>query len=99
MGLLLVKWLEEILYMDEVEEKWLVESSVKVEQNSEVSMLQAQVLWIPSDEIEKEVEIKAVTRQDLVVSEVGHGEILNSPWVEVPTFEGPGWYSDIVFDI
>ena len=99
MGLLLVKWLEEILYMDEVEEKWLVESSVKVEQNSEVIMLQAQVLWIPSDVIEKEVEIKAVTRQDLVVSEVGHGEILNSPWVEVPTFEGPGWYSDVVFDI
>ena len=99
MGLILVKWLEEILYMDEVEEKWLVESSVKVEQNSEVIMLQAQVLWIPSDEIEKEVEIKAVTRQDLIVSEVGHGEILNSPWVEVPTFEGPGWYSDVVFDI
>ena len=99
LGLLLVKWLEEILYMDEVEEKWLVESSVKVEQNSEGTMLQAQVLWISSDVVEKEVEIKAVTRQDLVVSEVGHGEILNSLWVEVPTFEGPGWYSDVVFDI
>ena len=30
-GLLLVKWLEEILYMDEVEEKWLVDCSVKLE--------------------------------------------------------------------
>ncbi|OUV39574.1 MAG: hypothetical protein CMA18_003930 [Methanobacteriota archaeon] len=99
MGLLLVKWLEEILYMDEVEEKWLVESTVKVDRNTDLIMLQAQVLWIASDEIKKEVEIKAVTRQDLVVSEVGHGEVLDSPWVEVPTFEGPGWYSDVVFDI
>jgi SHS2 domain-containing protein len=99
MGLLLVKWLEEILFMDEVEEKWLVESSVKIEQNEQLFILEAQVLWISSNDVEKEVEIKAVTRQDLAVVEVGHGETIQSPWIEVPTFEGPGWYSDIVFDI
>ena len=99
MGLLLVKWLEEILFMDEVEEKWLVESSVKIEQDEQLFILEAQVLWISSNDVEKEVEIKAVTRQDLAVVEVGHGETIQSPWIEVPTFEGPGWYSDIVFDI
>ena len=28
-GLLLVKWLEEVLFMDEVEQKWLVDCSIK----------------------------------------------------------------------
>ena len=99
LGLLLVKWLEEILYMDEVQDKWLVDSSVKIEQTEGMLSLEAHVRWVSSDDVEKEVEIKAVTRQDLLVTEVGPGEIIKSPWIEVPTFEGPGWYSDIVFDI
>ena len=98
-GLLLVKWLEEILYMDEVEEKWLVDCSVKLEQGTDGIQLQSQVRYISSNEIEKEVEIKAVTRQDLVVKEVAAGETILSQWEEVPSFEGPGWYADVVFDI
>lgn len=98
-ALLLVKWLEEVLFMDEVEEKWLVECAVKIREQEKALYLEAQVRWVESSCIEKEVEIKAVTRQDLVVSEIGHGETLYSPWKEVPTFEGPGWYSDVVFDI
>ena len=74
--LLLVKWLEEILYMDEVEEKWLVDCSVKLEQGTDGIQLQSQVRYIDSNEIEKEVEIKAVTRQDLVVKEVAAGETI-----------------------
>tara|TARA_B100000212_G_scaffold79902_1_gene57011 strand:+ start:9298 stop:9600 length:303 start_codon:yes stop_codon:yes gene_type:complete len=98
-GLLLVKWLEEVLYMDEVEQKWLVDCSVKIEENQDDIQLQAQVSWVSSRDVEKEVEIKAVTRYDLIVDQVAQGEILASPWAEVPTFEGPGWYSDVVFDI
>ena len=98
-GLLLVKWLEEVLFMDEVEEKWLVDSAVKIQEHEKALHLEAQVRWVESNCIEKEVEIKAVTRQDLVVSEIDYGETLHSPWSEVPTFEGPGWYSDVVFDI
>ena len=98
-GLLLVKWLEEILYMDEVEEKWLVDCSVKLNRLSDGIQLEAQVRYIHSNDVEKEVEIKAVTRQDLVVDEVATGEIVSSQWEEVPTFEGPGWFSDVVFDI
>jgi SHS2 domain-containing protein len=95
----LVKWLEEILYMDEVEDKWLVESAIKIEEFDDSINLEAHVRWVHSDAIEKEVEIKAVTRQDLIVAEVAAGHTLESPWAEVPTFEGPGWYSDVVFDI
>ena len=98
-GLLLVKWLEEVLFMDEVEQKWLVDCSIKIEEFQGEHSLQAHVRWVNSDEIEKEVEIKAVTRQDLMVAEVAANQTLESPWLEVPTFEGPGWYSDVVFDI
>lgn len=98
-GLLLVKWLEEILFMDQVEEKWLVDCSIKIEEIDESIYLEAQVRWVHSDDVKKEVEIKAVTRQDLSVAELQSGRILYSQWSEVPTFEGPGWYSDVVFDI
>ena len=98
-GLLLVKWLEEVLFMDEVEQRWLVDCSIKIEERENVHSLQAHVRWVHSDNVEKEVEIKAVTRQDLMVAEVTANQTLESPWPEVPTFEGPGWYSDVVFDI
>jgi len=98
-GLLLVQWLEEILYKDEVEEKWMVDSSIKIQEIDNTLLLEAQVRWVDSEFVEKEVEIKAVTRQDLAVGEVSAGQILDSPWLEVPVFEGPGWYSDVVFDI
>lgn len=98
-GLLLVQWLEEILYKDEVEEKWMVDSSIKIQEIENTLLLEAQVRWVHSDFVEKEVEIKAVTRQDLAVGEVSSGQTLDSPWLEVPSFEGPGWYSDVVFDI
>ena len=98
-GLLLVKWLEEVLFMDEVEQKWLVDCSIKIEEREEENSLQAHVRWVHSNNVEKEVEIKAVTRQDLMVAEVTANQTLESPWPEVPMFEGPGWYSDVVFDI
>ena len=98
-GLLLVKWLEEVLFMNEVEEKWLVDCSIKIEEMEEFLSLEAHVRWIDSNIVEKEVEIKAVTRQDLKVAQVSSGQTLESPWFEVPAFQGPGWYSDVVFDI
>ena len=66
--------------MDEVEEKWLVDCSVKLEQGADGIQLQSQVVGVNSDE-EKEVEI-AVTRQDLVVKEAA-GETISSQWEEV----------------
>jgi SHS2 domain-containing protein len=97
--ILLVKWLEEVLYQDEVERKWMVESTVRIKTEENAIHLQAHVLWVSSDSIEKEVEIKAVTRQDLVLMEVKPNEEVLSKWPEVPSFEGPGWFCDVVFDI
>ena len=98
-SILLVKWLEEVLYQDEVERKWMVESTVRILNDETAIHLEAHILWVSSESIKKEVEIKAVTRQDLIVLEVKEYEEVPSQWPEVPSFEGPGWFCDVVFDI
>jgi SHS2 domain-containing protein len=86
--------LEEVLYNSYVEDKWLVESELSLDEE----YLRAQVLWVESRDVELEIEVKAVTLHDLVVREVGLGEIVDG--VEgVPSFEGPGWMAQVVLDI
>ncbi len=90
----LVRWLEEVLYNSYVEDKWLVESELSLDEE----YLRAQVLWVESGDVELEIEVKAVTLHDLVVREVGLGEIVDG--VDgVPSFEGPGWVAQVVLDV
>ena len=90
----LVRWLEEVLFNSYVEDKWLVESEFSLENE----YLRAQVLWVDSRDVELEIEVKAVTLHDLVVRQVGAGEVIDG--VEgVPSFEGPGWMAQVVLDI
>ncbi|HIA39919.1 MAG TPA: archease [Candidatus Poseidoniales archaeon] len=92
---LLVLFLEEILYRCEVEGKWFVDGVVMLTPYS----LRIQASWVDADLVEREVEIKAVTRHELCFEQLVGGQTLTSPWQEVPDFEGPGWYCDVVFDI
>ena len=90
----LVRWLEEVLYNSYVEDKWLVDSELSIDEE----YLRAQVLWVESRDVELEIEVKAVTLHDLVVREVGLGEIVDG--VDgVPSFEGPGWMAQVVLDV
>ena len=92
---ILVRFLEEILFRCEVEEKWFVDGAVMISSEN----IKIQVSWIDSDLVEREIEIKAVTMHELTFSEISEGELVVSDWEEVPTFQGPGWYCDVVFDI
>ena len=62
-------------------------------------MIVAQVSYVPKEDVNLELEIKAVTTHEFCFRQVDAGEYIASDWDEVPSFEGPGWYGDVVFDI
>ena len=59
--LLLVQWLEEVLYRSEIHQQWLVDCQISAVWGETDVMLSAQVSWVDSDRVEREIEIKAVT--------------------------------------
>jgi len=91
----LVKFLEEILYRGSVEDQWLVDLAVKIDEKS----ISAHVSWVKSDFVHREIEIKAVTLHELVFREINKGEIVRGVEPNIPTFEGPGWMAQVVLDI
>jgi SHS2 domain-containing protein len=97
--MLLVKWLEEVLFRAEIHDEFLTEVQIILTEDDSFIFCNAQVDWVDVSLIEREIEIKAVTTHELKVEEVDKNVELNSIWEEVPNFIGPGWYCDIVFDI
>ena len=96
---LFLAWLDEILYRAEVHHQWYTSSMVQIMRDEQGWTLSAQVEWVDSDLIEREIEIKAVTTHELIVRAVAEQEEIPSKWEHVPSFTGPGWYADVVFDI
>ena len=93
--IMIVKWLDEVLYRAEVHEEFLLECQPMIRDG----IIEAQVSYVSKDEVELEVEIKAVTTHEFAFRKVKSEETICSDWPEVPSFEGPGWYGDVVFDI
>ena len=97
--LLLLKWLDEILYRSEIHQQWFVDGQVNVGHSNGKLNLQAQVSWIDCELITREIEIKAVTSHQLKFEQVSQNQEILSSWPEVPSFQGPGWFCDVIFDI
>ena len=93
--ILIVKWLDEVLYRNEVHDEFLIDCQPMIKDG----LIEAQVSFVQKDSIELELEIKAVTTHEFEFREVSDNETITSEWVEIPSFEGPGWYGDVVFDI
>ena len=91
--LTLVRWLEEVLYQCEVEQRFLVDCKIHIGQD-----LEAQVSWVNAAEVEREIEVKAVTRHQLECRAVAEGELIEGR-DGIPDFEGPGWTARVIFDI
>ncbi|MBD50833.1 MAG: hypothetical protein CMB08_02795 [Euryarchaeota archaeon] len=91
----LVLWLEEVLFHGSIEDKWLMDASFKISNNS----IDAQVSWIDSELITREIEIKAVTMHELMFKEISDNEIVEGIEGVIPTFEGPGWVAQVVLDV
>ena len=97
---LLVLLLEEVLFRAEAKDEWISELHVVTELTEDEEIIaNVQYSKVSTDHIELEIEIKAVTLHELSFAFVPEGNMLPSKWAEVPSFEGPGWYCDVVFDI
>ena len=97
--MLLVSFLEEILYRLEVNEQWVYDARIKVTQNETDAVCQGILYYIPKELVNVELEIKAVTTHLLHITEVEADQVVSSDNTDVPDFRGPGYYSDLVFDI
>ncbi len=91
----MIRWLEEVLYLGTTEDQWLVDVSFKI---SDLS-INAQVSWVDSNFLSREIEIKAVTMHELILKELKEGEIFPGLGTDIPSFEGPGWLGQVVLDI
>ena len=91
----MVRWLEEVLYRGSAEGQWMCEAELAVTDGRIV----AQVSWADADLIEREVEVKAITLHELALIEVAEGEVIPGVEPDIPSFEGPGWMAQVVFDI
>jgi SHS2 domain-containing protein len=91
----IVLWLEEVLFHGSIEDEWLIDASFKISNNS----IDAQVSWVDSKLITREIEIKAVTMHELMFREVPSTEVIVGIDGIIPTFEGPGWVAQVVLDV
>lgn len=97
--MLLVAFLEEILYRLEVNDQWVYDSRIKVTKNLTDAVCQGILYFIPKEFVNTELEIKAITTHLLHITRVETDQVVSSDNTDVPEFRGPGYYSDLVFDI
>jgi SHS2 domain-containing protein len=74
---------------------WLIDASFKISSNS----IDAQVSWIDSKLLTREIEIKAVTMHELMFKEISDNEVVEGIEGVIPVFEGPGWVAQVVLDV
>ena len=97
--LLLVVFLEEILFKLEVDDQWIYDVKLRIKEVNDFVTCEGIFYYIPKELASIEVEIKAITSHMLNITEVKEKEEIIPEMTEVPTFTGPGFYSDVVFDI
>ncbi|MEE2984954.1 MAG: archease [Candidatus Thermoplasmatota archaeon] len=93
--ILVVKWLDEVLYRAEVHNEYLVDCQPMIRDG----IIESQVSFVSKDDVNYEIEIKAVTTHEFAFRYVSDTETVSSEWEEIPSFNGPGWIGDVVFDI
>ena len=97
--MLLVAFLEEILYRLEVNDQWVYDAKIKVTNNLTEAVCQGILYFIPKELVNTELEIKAITTHLLHITNVETNQVVSSDNTDIPEFRGPGYYSDLVFDI
>lgn len=91
---LIVRILEEVLYISEVQNRWVIKSKTMILENN----IHIVFTYVDSKKIQRDVEIKAVTRHSLEFRQINDNESIDS--IDgVPEMIGPGWFASVVFDL
>ena len=96
---LLILLLEEILFRAEVEDEWITALQIQLRVVDGDLCLDAGYEHVDGQRVEREIEIKAVTRHRLCFAQLDADDSVPANWSEVPQITGPGWYCDVIFDI
>ncbi len=91
---MIVRILEEVLYISEVENKWIIGSQTLINDDN----IRIVFRYIDPSNLIRDVEIKAVTRHSLDARELDANESISSI-DSVPEMIGPGWFASVVFDL
>ena len=82
-------------YRGQAEGEWLNDASIEILDGR----IQASVITVASELVKRELEIKAVTMHEIALVEIREGQIIPGIEPDIPSFEGPGWMAQVVFDI
>ena len=96
---LMIIWLEEVLYRLEVHGEFLVDAQCMIAVGEHEMLCQSQVSWVKSSEVNRELEIKAVTSHEFFIKQLKHGQSFVGSQQDIPEMVGPGWICDVIFDI
>ena len=91
---LIVRILEEVLYMCEVNDQWVISSKTRISED-DIGII---FTYVNENCITRDVQIKAITRHNLeaMYLEIGESDIHTG---STPEMIGPGWYGSVVFDL
>ena len=91
---LMVRILEEVLYLSEVQNKWIIKSKTMINDN----VVHIVFTYVNPDNVDRDVEVKAVTRHSLEFRQIYENESIAS--IDgLPEMLGPGWFASVIFDL
>lgn len=96
---LLLAWLDEVLYQAQTQGRWMLSAEIQLTRDTDHAGVHAMVTYVAADELERGVEVKAVSSHGLTLSSLEVGEVLPGRGEGMPALQGPAWYADVLLDV
>ena len=99
LDLLLLAWLDEVLYQAQTKSRWMMSADVHITRDDESANLRAMVAYVNAHAWDRGVEVKAISSHELTLRQVPAGETLPGKDEHMPSLVGPAWYADVLLDV
>tara|TARA_Y100000766_G_C18690996_1_gene499478 strand:+ start:243 stop:683 length:441 start_codon:yes stop_codon:yes gene_type:complete len=99
LDLLLLAWLDEVLYQAQTKSRWMLSADVHITQDEQGARLRAMVAYVSANDMVRGVEVKAVSSHELTLQALQAGETLPGRDEKMPSLVGPAWYADVLLDV